>query len=196
MKKLLLIFITGFILFGCKTPAELVQKALKKDPNIINCDSTIVTKYIDTTKTLAFDSLIIDNKDIYLKVVGSGKISLDYKIKSQTIPVITPHDSNSQTRQKERTNRVEIKYDYRLEVKKLKHQLDSLRNENKKINRLSNNALKKERFNLKNKLAIEKVKSKESVKKERIAKRNWLLVFYILGCLTAILIRLLIKRFL
>jgi hypothetical protein len=113
-----LIFLMSMFLLGsCRSAQRHIEIALKKDPNIILCDTIKTVEYIkeEVFKTSGKDSIIIDNKRLLLKVYGEGKLDLFYILKSDSIelndiiPVITPKSSRQEIRQKEKTARYKIK---------------------------------------------------------------------------------------
>lgn len=111
IKNILPTVLVLVVLLGCRSPQRLIQKALEKDPNIIKCVSDTLTLYKDTSTLEGYDSLTIDNRDVFIQVRGKGKLEISYLVKQQvtSTPVITSKDSNSQTRQKEKTRRREVK---------------------------------------------------------------------------------------
>lgn len=116
MKHLILIL----LLSSCSA-SNLMQRAIKKDPNIVKTDTVIVDRIIEGQSGIiaGLDSVIIDNERIYIKAIANGKIDLKYNVKDLHIQdtteitnvVIPP--SNSAIRQAERTKRKIAKQDGR-----------------------------------------------------------------------------------
>lgn len=98
------------------------NRAIKKDPSIVKTDTLIVEKEVEGS-IVGTDTAEVNNDSIWIKAVGLGKISLDYKIKVQSVTNVTdvdPPKSKTEVRQKERTERkkektkqAEIKYKYK-----------------------------------------------------------------------------------
>ena len=122
MKKLLfkIIFLASLFLSlqSCKSAEQLIQKAKRKDPNIILCkDSIIETKLPGETITLyGKDSVhIITNRVDILATYDSLGLKVSYKLKDTTItskeitPVITPSPTKTEIRQNGKTERRKTK---------------------------------------------------------------------------------------
>ncbi len=109
---------------GCRTPEQLAQKAIRLDPNIFHCDTTekIVTIEKEVASIVGYDSIMIDNDKIILKVVGQGKLILNYEVKEQkrTVPVekpvIKPSKSKTEIKEENKTKRKETKWKGKTEI--------------------------------------------------------------------------------
>lgn len=118
MKKILiglLLSCVALINTRCITAEKHLQKALKKDPNIVLCDSVdTVYKSIPASGGVveSSDSIIINTKKIYIKAIAKGDIILEWLLKEDSImtientPIIKPKLSNRQTRS---NNKKEVK---------------------------------------------------------------------------------------
>lgn len=108
MKHILLIL----LLSSCSA-ANLLSRAIKKDPSIRTTDTLYVDKVIEKEvgSAIGIDSVEIDNDKVWIKAIGSGKLSLSYEIKEHTItiPVEVPKIIPPKTRQDHKTERAKIK---------------------------------------------------------------------------------------
>ena len=94
------------------------NKAIKKDPSIVKNDTTVVEKIIEGA-TVGDDSVEVNNDLVYIKAIGKGKISLDYKVKTKSVTEVTKVDPPT-TRKEERTKRVEARQNGRTDREKVK----------------------------------------------------------------------------
>lgn len=107
MRKIIHILVLTFVFFGCNTPEKLIQKAIKKDPSIVNqFVDTVVIKTTEIQERIVFkDSILIDNEKVKIsvKVIGDS-IALDYTVKADTISFQsrTTHITAPKTRQQTR----------------------------------------------------------------------------------------------
>lgn len=93
------------------------NRAIEKDPSIVRNDTTVVEKIIEGA-TVGDDSVEVNNDLLWIKAIGKGKISLDYKVKTKSVTEVTKVDppKNQRTervkeRQKGRTERKKVKED-------------------------------------------------------------------------------------
>lgn len=133
--KIINIFLLSFLLGGCYSAQhhfdKYIEKGGKITPEIVRDTVPLVIKGVDGK-----DSLIY--------------VPVEVKVDCPDTP-----ETNSQTRQRERTERLKEKNEYNLEIKKLKYTIDSLKVQNKhaeKEQKLDNNLekiLSKERERIK-----------------------------------------------
>lgn len=147
--KIVSIFLLSFLLLGCYSAQHHFNKYIEKGGKITH-------EIVRDTVPLVIKG--VDGKDrlVYVPV--------EAKVDCPEIP-----ETNSQTRQREKTERLKEKNEYNLEIKKLKHTIDSLKVQNKraeKEQKLDNNLeeiLSKERSRIKQletKLAKTEVRNK------------------------------------
>jgi hypothetical protein len=117
MKKILLLL----ILSSCSASYHY-NKAIKKDPSIVKNDTTIVEKIIEGA-TVGEDSVEINNDLIWIKAIGLGKISLDYKVKTKIVTDVTTVDPPKNNR----TERVRLRQEGRTDRKQLKQDAKTAR---------------------------------------------------------------------
>ncbi len=108
VKILILLIIGALLVSSCRTPEKLVRIALKRDPDVILCkkDTLKVIQEKEVFTSKGFDSIVVDNKRIYIKVLSEGAIDLEYILKEQEILVeeTTPEINRKPTRQEVRKN--------------------------------------------------------------------------------------------
>lgn len=91
-KKVVLIvsIVLSLIVSSCNASWHFA-KAIKKDPSIVKNDTVTVVKIVPevSDSVSAIDSLIVDNNDLYIKAVASGKIDLLWKLKERVDTIST-----------------------------------------------------------------------------------------------------------
>lgn len=113
MKHLILLF----LLSSCSASWHY-NRAIEKDPSIVKNDTTIVEKIIEGA-TVGDDSVEVNNDLLWIKAIGKGKISLDYKVKTKSVTEVTKVDPPT-TRKEERTKRVKERQNGRTDREKVK----------------------------------------------------------------------------
>ena len=115
------------------------NKAIKKDPSIVKNDTTIVEKIIEGS-TVGEDSVEVNNDLVYIKAVGLGKISLDYKVKTKIVTDVTTVDppKNNRTervrlRQEGRTDRRKVKQDAKTARTQIKYKYKTVKVKEKDV---------------------------------------------------------------
>lgn len=116
-------YIIILILLSSCSASNLLSRAIKKDPSIIQERVVIVEKEIPGvfTDTTAMDTIAIDNERIKLLATAKGKIDLSYYIKpvqiidtTSTKEVNIPEKSSVakvKARQEGKTHRTKIKHE-------------------------------------------------------------------------------------
>lgn len=164
-KLILLAIIVVYGFTSCITAEKHLQKALKKDPNIVLCDSVdTLYKYLPSIKEeiSGVDSIIVDNKRIYIKAKATGKIDLEWVLKKDSImviektPIIKPRPTNRQ-----------IKLNNKKEIKIEKEKTKQIQSNNK----------------------VKIKESKAIIKKSNKNKFNWYILSFVLGFVTCFLIK-------
>lgn len=168
MKKILiglLLSCVALINTSCMTAEKHLQKALKKDPNIVLCDSVdTVYKSIPASGGIveSSDSIIINTEKIYIKAIAKGDIILEWLLKEDSVmvientPVIKPKLSNRQIRS---NNKKEIKIE--------KEKTKQIQSDNK----------------------VKIKESKAVIKESNKNKFNWYILSFVLGFITCFLIK-------
>lgn len=98
-----------------------VNRALKKDPNIIKPDTIVETVYGDTS---GIDSAEVSLPNLWIKATGKGRIDLRYRLIDTTSVVSvpdTPRTERVKARQKGKTDRKKIKEDAKTDRVKIKY---------------------------------------------------------------------------
>lgn len=80
------------LLFSCRSPQKLIEKALKKDPTILSYKDSI-----NEGSTVGFDSVVVENEAVKIKATGIGEIKIDWEVKTKQ-PIITPKPTRSENR--------------------------------------------------------------------------------------------------
>jgi len=106
-------YIIVILLLSSCSAANLLSRAIKKDPSIRTTDTLYVDKVIEKEVGIVtgIDSIEVDNDKLWIKAIGSGKLTLSYEIKEHTItiPVEVPKITPPKTRQDHKTERARIK---------------------------------------------------------------------------------------